>query len=160
MASVAKRTGEGGRAGEGWGELFTPESHYSHFCETRCLLGHWAKDTETKGMFYVQGPPIPPPQREANAYQMDVEDRKGKGQPCRNTNKSSKLPFCFTITEASPWLSGKEPACQCRGTGFDSWVEKMPFRRKWQPAPVFLPGESPWTEVPGGLHSLGWQSRT
>ena len=58
MASVAKRTGEGGRAGEGWGELFTPGSHYSYFCVTRCLLGHWAKDKETKGMFYIQGPPI------------------------------------------------------------------------------------------------------
>ena len=26
-------------------------------------------------------------------------------------------------------------------------------RRVWQPTPVFLPGESPWTEEPGGLHS-------
>ena len=24
---------------------------------------------------------------------------------------------------------------------FDSWVGKMPWRRKWQPTPVFLPGE-------------------
>ena len=26
-----------------------------------------------------------------------------------------------------------------------------------QPTPVFLPGESPWTEEPGGLQSLGLQ---
>ena len=25
---------------------------------------------------------------------------------------------------------------------FDSWVRKIPRRRKWQPSPVFLPGES------------------
>ena len=25
---------------------------------------------------------------------------------------------------------------------FNPWVEKIPWRRKWQPAPVFLPGES------------------
>ena len=25
---------------------------------------------------------------------------------------------------------------------FDPWVKKMPWRRKWQPTPVFLPGES------------------
>ena len=25
----------------------------------------------------------------------------------------------------------------------------------WQPTPVFLPGESPWTEEPGGLQSMG-----
>ena len=27
-------------------------------------------------------------------------------------------------------------------TRFDSWVGKIPWRRKWQPTPVFLPGES------------------
>ena len=33
----------------------------------------------------------------------------------------------------------------------------MHWRRKWQPIPVFLPGESPWTEEPGGLQSMGSQ---
>ena len=40
---------------------------------------------------------------------------------------------------------GKEPACQCRRyttCGFDPWVRKIPWRRAWQPTPVFLPGES------------------
>ena len=27
----------------------------------------------------------------------------------------------------------------------------------WQATPVFLPGESPWTEEPGGLQSMGSQ---
>ena len=40
------------------------------------------------------------------------------------------------------WLQGKEPACQCRRHGFSLWVGKIPWRRKWQPTPVFLPGES------------------
>ena len=31
---------------------------------------------------------------------------------------------------------------QCRRPGFDPWVGKIPWRRKWQPTPVFLPGES------------------
>ena len=30
---------------------------------------------------------------------------------------------------------------------------RFPWRRKWQATPVFLPGESPWTEEPGGLQS-------
>ena len=39
--------------------------------------------------------------------------------------------------EGLPWrLSGKEPPCQCRRHGFSPW------RRNWQPTPVFLPGES------------------
>ena len=38
-----------------------------------------------------------------------------------------------------------------------SWIRKIPWKRKWQPTPVFLPGESPWTEEPGGLQSMGSQ---
>ena len=41
--------------------------------------------------------------------------------------------------------SGKEPACQCgrhKGHGFNPWLGKIPWRRAWQPNPVFLPGES------------------
>ena len=41
--------------------------------------------------------------------------------------------------------SGKEPACQCRRYKrheFDPWVGKSPWRRAWQPTPVFLPRES------------------
>ena len=39
------------------------------------------------------------------------------------------------------WLSGKEPSCQCRSCGLDPWVGKIPWRRKWQPTPIFLFGE-------------------
>ena len=41
--------------------------------------------------------------------------------------------------------SGKEPACQCRRCKrhrFDPGVGKNPWRRAWQPTPVFLPEES------------------
>ena len=37
---------------------------------------------------------------------------------------------------------GKESAYQCRRCGFDPWVRKIPWRREWQPTPVFLPEES------------------
>ena len=50
--------------------------------------------------------------------------------------------------------SGKEHACQCsrhKRHRFDPWVGKILWRRAWLPTPVFLPGESPWTEEPGGL---------
>ena len=40
------------------------------------------------------------------------------------------------------WHSGKESACHCRRHGFDPWVRKIPWRSKWQPPPVFLPGKS------------------
>ena len=38
--------------------------------------------------------------------------------------------------------NGKKPICQRKRHGFDPWVGKIPWRRKWQPSPVFLPGES------------------
>ena len=37
---------------------------------------------------------------------------------------------------------GKEPACQCRRPKFNPWVGKIPWRRAWQPTPIFLPGKS------------------
>ena len=40
--------------------------------------------------------------------------------------------------------SGKEPVCQCRRCkrlGLDPKVRKIPWRRAWQPTPVFLSGE-------------------
>ena len=48
----------------------------------------------------------------------------------------------MTTPQLSRWLSGKEPTCQSRRHGFDPWVEKIPWIRKWQPTPVFLPGKT------------------
>ena len=36
---------------------------------------------------------------------------------------------------------------QCRRPGFNPCVGKIPWRRARQPTPLFLPGESPWTEA-------------
>ena len=36
----------------------------------------------------------------------------------------------------------KNPAANARDLGFDPWVRKILWRRKWQPTPVFLPGKS------------------
>ena len=39
-------------------------------------------------------------------------------------------------------LSRKEPTRQWRRCGFDPWVREIPWRRKWHPTPVLLPGKS------------------
>ena len=52
--------------------------------------------------------------------------------------------------------SSKGHACQCRRhkrCKFDPWVAKIPWRRAWQPTPVFLPEEEP-----GRLQSIGSQT--
>ena len=76
------------------------------------------------------------------------------------------------------WLSGKSICLQCRSCHFDPCVGKIPWRRKWQPTPVFflekshgqrsLAGYRPWgckesdmTEqlrMAGGL--VGWWVRS
>ena len=40
------------------------------------------------------------------------------------------------------WLRWQRTCLQCRRPKFDHWVRKIPWRRAWQPTPVFLPGES------------------
>ena len=55
----------------------------------------------------------------------------------------------------------KNPPANVGGAGFYPWVRKIPWGRKWQPTPVFLPGEShgqrvrysPWGRKRGG-HKL------
>ena len=39
------------------------------------------------------------------------------------------------------WLREKKICLRCRRAGFDPWVTKIPWRRKWQPTPVFSPVE-------------------
>ena len=62
----------------------------------------------------------------------------------------------MSIMELPRWHSCKESICQCRRPGFDPWVRKIPWTRKWQPAPVFLPVEFRGQE-PGRLQSTGSQ---
>ena len=40
------------------------------------------------------------------------------------------------------WLRQWRIWLRCGRPGLDPWIRKIPWRRKWQPTPVFLPGES------------------
>ena len=81
------------------------------------------------------------------------------GIPKVYTLKAILLP---PLTAVEGFLGGsesKESACQCRRHGLDSWVRKIPWRRKWQPTPVFLPGKSHGLEFPmenprGAWHAI------
>ena len=58
------------------------------------------------------------------------------------------------------WLSGKESTCECRSCRrrrFDLWVRRIPWRKKWEPTPVFLPRKIPPIGEPAGLQSIGSQ---
>ena len=44
------------------------------------------------------------------------------------------------VHKESAWNAGDWP--QYSRPGFNPWVRKIPWRRKWLPTPVFLPGKS------------------
>ena len=95
----------------------------------------------------------------------------------RNTNFKFLWTFPGYITLPGN-LNGKKSACQCRRHRrheFNPWLRKIPWRRKWQPTPVFFPEEfhgqrslavySPWgrkqldiTECLSHTHSINWMS--
>ena len=81
----------------------------------------------------------------------------------------------YGVTQSQTWLrwlsssssgsDGKESIClQWGRPGFDPWVREIPWRRKWWPTSVFLPGEShaqrslvgysPWGHK--GSDTTGW----
>ena len=63
----------------------------------------------------------------------------------------ARVPFAFfQLPHVLSWASQvalmvKNPPAKCRRhkwRGFHPWVGKIPWRRAWQPTPVFLPKES------------------
>ena len=63
-----------------------------------------------------------------------------------------QLSDTFMVGKRVKWgfpggSDGKKSACDA-GDGFNPWIRKIPWKRAWQPTPVFLPreshGYSPW----------------
>ena len=64
------------------------------------------------------------------------------------------LFFLLWLCQRS-FRSGKESACNAGDPGFDPWVGKIPWRRKWQPTSVFLLGKSRgWRSLLGYSHGV------
>ena len=79
----------------------------------------------------------------------------------------SSLPLCLLprsplfIKTPGYWVrgfpdgsAGKESALNAGDLGSTPWVRKIPWRRKWQPTPVFLAGESPGSKILVGYSPL------
>ena len=77
-----------------------------------------------------------------------------------------KLTCSKCLVSLPRWLSGKEPACQCRRWSLDPWIRKILWTRKWKPTLIVLPGKShgqrslagysPW----GSQKSWAWLSNS
>ena len=73
----------------------------------------------------------PPAMQEASVRVLGWEGPLEKGQATHS--RVLGLPW---------WLRWERICPQCGRLGFDPWVGKIPWRRKWLPTPGFLPGES------------------
>ena len=69
----------------------------------------------------------------------------------RSSFPTEKIQRLFSkINNVKVALMVKNSPASTEDVRFDPWVRKIPWRRARQPTPVFLPGESPWTEEPAG----------
>ena len=79
-----------------------------------------------------------------------LENSMDRGAWCVKVHGSQRVGLdqetnAFTLGLVR-WLSGWRTCLQCRKHGrrcrFGPWVGKIPWKRKWHPMPVFLPGKS------------------
>ena len=93
--------------------------------------------------------------RRANTEQSQPQSRSGKENitPDLSHERLSGELVIRMHDDDLGFPGDKQPDCQrrrhkrCR---FDPWVRKIPWRRPWQPTPVFFPGESHgWRRLAG-----------
>ena len=74
----------------------------------------------------------------------------------RGLERLSDLSKITHLIGLSWWLSSKKKIyLQCMRSRFDPWIGKIPWRRKWQPPPVFLPGKSHGQRILEGYSPWG-----
>ena len=68
---------------------------------------------------------------------------------------------CVFVSAGLPcWLSSKQFACNAGDTGSNPGLGRFSWRRKWQPTPVFFPGESQGQGSLVGCSPWGCKSQT
>ena len=107
---------------------------------------YWNKEMSTS----TEIPPCMPTGPHQEMMQHDPIRELGWGSvPCvlwshlfYSVKISLRLFFFFFGGIVDWWLRQLRICLQCGRPRFDPWLGKIPWRRKWQPTPVSLPGES------------------
>ena len=69
-----------------------------------------------------------------------LENSIGLHSPWCLKESDTTKQLSLSLSRVTLWY--KESACQCRRHRFNPWVGKSPWRKKWQPTLVFMPGKS------------------
>ena len=77
----------------------------------------------------------------------------------KKTHKDKILGITKYQSELPWWLRWQSICLQYGRPGFNPWVGKISWRRKWQPTPVFLPGESQGRKSLAGYSPWGRKVR-
>ena len=80
----------------------------------------------------------------------------------KENNFNIRMVASFRALMGFPSGSMVRIRLQCkshRRQGFDSWVRKIPWRKKWQPTPVLLPGDSHGQRSQAGYSPYGRKIR-
>ena len=104
-----------------------------------------------QGIFPTQGLNPDLPHGSQILYQLSYQGSSNEEELKSLLMKVKVLPW---------WLRWWRICLPCRRLGFDSWVGKIPWRRDWQPTPVFLPGESHGQRSLAGHSPWGCKSQT
>ena len=78
--------------------------------------------------------------KEITQIRADIKKIESRGH--RFIHSTFSISYIHAFLGLPWWLSSNESSSQCRRRGFDPWVRKILWRRKWQPSLVFLPGKS------------------
>ena len=110
------------------------------------LISRW-KDGRVRGTEGISGPEeaglelkpgCPTGETEWSVFSISVALQSAMADCFKYATKCEHLEDSRGLPK---WLSSKEPTCQSRRCGLGPWVRKFPWRRKWQPTLVFLPGK-------------------
>ena len=102
-----------------------------------------------KGLVWFQGFPGSLVGKESACNGGDPDSIPGLG---RSPAEGLGYPLQYSWASLLAHMVKNLPAM--RRPGFDPWAGKIPWRRAWQPTPVFLPGESQ-----GQRSLVGYSSR-
>ena len=80
----------------------------------------------------------------------------GEGLEARSFTEAHPISPVYHVAQ---WIKNLPAMQETQETRVRSLGWEDPLEEGWQPVPVFLPGESPWTEEPGRLQSIGSKRR-